>query len=153
LFQEIAMRVSAQPRLYDPEPDSPVLNGTRCARCQTVYCPPLGLGCEVCGATGDALKPAAIAAVGTVHSLAEVHVHPGKPQVPFIIAEVQLDAGPLIRAMLTGDCGPIGIGDTVSALWTVTDTTDRGDDIVEPAFGPAEPNLAPPAPNSSGAAE
>jgi hypothetical protein len=116
-----------------------------------VYCPPLGLGCEVCGATNDALEPATIAAVGTVHSLAEVYVHHGKPQAPFTIAEVQLDAGPLIRAMLTGDGGPIGIGDTVSALWTVTDTTDRGDDIVEPAFSATQPNGVPPVPNSSGA--
>jgi uncharacterized OB-fold protein len=147
--KEVAVRVSAHPRLYDPEPDFPVLNGTRCALCQTVYCPPLCLGCEVCGATDDALEPAAVAAVGTVHSLAEVYVHHGKPPAPFTIAEIQLDAGPLIRAMLTGERGPIGIGDTVSAVWTVTDTTEHGDDVVEPAFAPAQPNVAPPGPNSS----
>jgi uncharacterized OB-fold protein len=146
------VRVSAHPRLYDPEPDFPVLNGTQCARCQTVYFPPLGLGCEVCGATDDALERAVIAAVGTVHSLATVHVHHGQPPAPFTIAEIQLDAGPLIRAMLTGERGPIGIGDTVSALWTVTDTTDRGDDIVEPAFAATQPNGVPPVLNSAGAA-
>jgi hypothetical protein len=144
--------VSAHPRLYDPEPHFPVLNGSRCALCQTVYCPPLGIGCEVCGATEDALEPAAIAAVGTVHSLAEVHVHHGKPPAPFTIAEIQLDAGPLIRAMLTGDRGPIGIGDTVSAIWTVTGRTDDGDDVVEPAFAPTEANVGQPVANSSGAA-
>jgi uncharacterized OB-fold protein len=145
------VRVSAHPRLYDAEPDLPVLNGTRCARCQTVHCPPLGLGCEVCGATDDALERAVIAAVGTVHSLATVHVHHGQPPAPFTIAEIQLDAGPLIRAMLTVDRGPIGIGDAVSAVWTATGTTEGGDDIVEPVFTPAEANVGQPVPNSGGA--
>jgi uncharacterized OB-fold protein len=91
-----------------------------------------------------------IAAVGTVHSLATVHVHHGRLPAPFTIAEIRLGAGPLIRAMLTGDRGPVGIGDTVSAVWTATDTTDGGDDIVEPAFAAAA-NVGQPVANSSGA--
>lgn len=140
------MRVSAHPRLYDTELDVPVFKGTRCVRCQTVYFPPLAIGCEVCGATDDDLEPTVIAASGIVHSLAEVHMHHGTPAAPFTIAEVLLDAGPLIRAML-GPGLQIGIGDTVSAVWIVTHSNDAGDDVVEPAFAPT-----PPEPGRSAAA-
>jgi uncharacterized protein len=132
------VRVPAHPRLYDAQPDVPVLNGTRCRRCRTAYFPPMDIGCEVCGATDDDLQPTLLAAAGVVHSLAEVHVHQGTTVTPFTIAEVLLAAGPLIRAMLAPGCR-VGIGDSVSAVWSVAHRDDAGDDVVEPVFAPAPP--------------
>ncbi|MCD0453049.1 zinc ribbon domain-containing protein [Actinocorallia sp. API 0066] len=134
------MRIAAHPGLYDPAAPTPVLSGTRCARCRHVYFPPLGIGCEVCGADEEHLTPVPIDAVGAVHSRARVHRHLGAPLAPFTIAEIRLDAGPLIRGTLAGD-GP-RIGDRVHAVWAVTDTRDDGAETVEPVFTTTAPNGA-----------
>jgi uncharacterized OB-fold protein len=99
-----------------------------------VYFPPLTIGCEACGATAEYLIPIPVAASGTVHSLAQVHLHRGQPPVPFTIAEIRLEDGPLIRGTLGGDADRIRIGDAVSAIWAVISTQDDGDEVVEPAF-------------------
>jgi hypothetical protein len=98
-----------------------------------VYFPPLAIGCEACGAPEQQLRPIPVAAHGTIHSLAEVHLHQGKSPVPFTITEIQLDDGPLIRALLARDEHQARIGDTVSAVWAVTEGQD-GDELVEPVF-------------------
>jgi uncharacterized OB-fold protein len=99
-----------------------------------VYFPPLAIGCEACGATAEYLTPIPVEASGTVHSLAQVHVHRGQPPAPFTIAEIRLDDGPLIRGTLGGDADRIRIGDAVSAIWAVISTQDDGDEVIEPAF-------------------
>ncbi|MEU9210987.1 zinc ribbon domain-containing protein [Streptomyces sp. NPDC048415] len=130
------MRTPAHPGLYDVEADPPILNGTTCSECGRVYFPPLGIGCEACGAAAERLLPIPVAASGTVHSLAQVHLHRGQPPVPFTIAEIRLDDGPLIRGTLGPDADGVGIGDPVSATWAVTATQDDGAQVVEPAFVP-----------------
>ncbi|MBN6040510.1 Zn-ribbon domain-containing OB-fold protein [Amycolatopsis sp. 195334CR] len=79
------------------------LAGTRCARCERVYFPPLAIGCEACGAPEDQLRPMEITARGTIHALARVH-----GEKPCTVAEIQLDDGPLIRAVLSSDRPRIG---------------------------------------------
>ena len=129
------MRTAAHSRLYDPLPDVPVLNGTQCARCARVYFPPIGVGCEICGALAEDLLPTAIAVTGTIHALAEVHMHHGAPETPFAVAEIALDAGPLIRAMVHPESAPLSIGVPVAARWNIVGVDDAGATIVEPAFG------------------
>jgi hypothetical protein len=128
------VRVTAHPRLYDPLPDVPVLNGTRCGRCGRAYFPPIGVGCEICGAPAEDLLPTTVAATGTVHALAQVHLHHGAPETPFTIAEIALDGGPLIRAMVHPESAPLSIGVPVAARWNTVGVDDAGAAIVEPAF-------------------
>jgi uncharacterized protein len=112
-----------------------VLNGVECAQCGRVYFPPVGIGCEICGAPADRLQPTALAAAGIVHAVAEVHLSPAKIETPFTIAEIVLDGGPLIRAMVHPDVTDgLKIGDRVSARWNVIGHDDQGADVVEPAF-------------------
>ncbi|MFI6025929.1 Zn-ribbon domain-containing OB-fold protein [Amycolatopsis magusensis] len=115
------MRAAAHPGLYDPEAEHPTLTGTRCARCERVYFPPLAIGCEACGALEEQLRPCPVAARGRIHAFARVH-----RETPFTIAEIQLDDGPLIRALL--DVPDPRIGDLVHAVWSA----DDGE--VEPVF-------------------
>jgi uncharacterized OB-fold protein len=128
------MRIPAHPGLYSVRERVPVLSGTRCAECGRVYFPPLAIGCEICGAPGERLLPTPVAAGGTVHSLAQVHLHRGEPETPFTIAEIQLDDGPLIRGTLGRGAAEPRIGDVVRAVWAVTRIEDNGDEIVEPVF-------------------
>ena len=140
------MRVAAHPRLYDPLPDVPALNGTRCARCGRAYFPPIGVGCEICGAPPEDLLPTTVAGTGTIHALAQVHLHHGAPETPFTIAEIALDAGPLIRAMVHPESPPLRIGIPVTARWNTVGTDDAGAAIVEPAFTVDQPAAGAPTP-------
>ena len=130
------MRLPAHPGLYRADAEYPVLNGTRCARCGRVAFPPIAIGCDVCGATEDLLEPTTLEARGVLHSIATVHLHHGGPAAPFALAEIQLDSGPLIRAMAS-DTGEVAIGTVVSAVWAITKIDENGDETVEPTFSGA----------------
>ena len=130
------MRLPAHPGLYRADAEYPVLNGTRCARCGRVAFPPIAIGCDVCGATEDLLEPTTLEARGVLHSIATVHRHHGEPAAPFALAEIQLDSGPLIRAMAS-DTGEVAIGTVVSAVWAITKIDENGDETVEPTFSGA----------------
>lgn len=133
------VKVAAQAGLYDITAPTPVLAGTRCGACSAVFFPPVGIGCPVCGATE--LEAMALAAAGTLHSQATVHLHRGKDiDAPFTVGEIALDDGPLVRALLTSDA--LEIGDRVTAEWVVAGTDDDGADKIEPRFGPAERSAA-----------
>jgi len=120
-------------QLYDVDGESPVLLGTRCRSCDSVFFPTLGLGCEVCGSAQ--LEAMAIEPVGTLHSVATVHLHQGHDiEAPFAIGEIQLDAGPLIRATMTDLVPPEQIGARVNARWFTMRIDDDGNDVVEPRF-------------------
>lgn len=125
------MRVAAQPGLYDPSADVPTLAGSRCSSCGGTFFPPIAIGCEICGATEDSLSAIELAATGVVHSFATVHLHAGEMAAPFTIGEIQLAAGPLIRATLEGSAT---IGARVAAVWSITKVDGNGDDVVEPTF-------------------
>jgi uncharacterized OB-fold protein len=128
------MKVAAHPGLYDPNDEMPVLCGTRCEACGSVFFPPLGIGCEVCGAAADRLATAPLAAAGVLHSVAIVHVHMGGAiSAPFAVAEIQLDDGPLIRGMLAEPLELDAIGCRVRAHWFVV-RAEGSNEIVEPRF-------------------
>ena len=128
------MRVAAHNGLYDTAGDRPVLQGTRCASCHTTFFPALPLGCEVCGSTQ--LEPIALEATGVLHSVATVHLYQGHDiEAPFAVGEIQLDAGPLIRATMAEVVERDAIGARVAASWATLRADDDGNDVVEPRFG------------------
>jgi uncharacterized OB-fold protein len=127
------MRKPAHPELYDVT-DPVSFTGTRCRSCGTVFFPPLLIGCEVCGARDDQLDDAQFAARGCIHASAMVHMHRGRgTEAPFTVAEVVLDDGPVVRALMATDAEPV-VGDRVEAAWFVTKIDDEGNEIVEPRF-------------------
>ncbi|MGW4531283.1 zinc ribbon domain-containing protein [Nocardia sp. NPDC004340] len=136
------MRVAVNPRLYDPLPDDPVLLGCECEACGRVYFPPIGLGCEMCGAGEGRLRSRALRAEGVVFAVAEVAVDP-LGAAPFTVAEIVLDEGPLIRALTHPESHAPRIGDRVAARWHVVRRDDA--ELVEPAFAtvPAESEVRP----------
>ncbi|MGO9558824.1 MAG: Zn-ribbon domain-containing OB-fold protein [Acidimicrobiales bacterium] len=128
------MRVAAHPGLYDPAKETPTLTGSRCTACDRVAFPPITIGCDACGA--EDLSTNELEATGTLYSFATVHLHQGDLEAPFSIAEVQLDAGPLIRATMAPDQVTMSIGQRVHAVWRVARAEDNGDEVVEPVFAP-----------------
>ena len=128
------MRVAAEPDLYDPAPDQPALRGTRCETCGRVSFPPMSIGCDACGTPDERLEAIEIPMVGTIHSYTTVHRHFGEPPAPFIVAEVQLAAGPLIRAMGASSSPALAIGDGAHGTWQTVRTDDDGNDVVEPVL-------------------
>ncbi len=126
---------AAQPGLYDPADGTPQLIASTCGECGTVSFPAMTVGCEVCGALETQLANTPIAAAGTLHSVATVHLHRAKDiEAPFTMAEVKLDDGPLIRATLLEVVEVEAIGQRVEAQWVETHTDDEGAAIVEPRF-------------------
>ena len=78
---------------------TPFLKGIRCTACNEVAFPPQHYGCERCGS--GALADIELAAQGVVLGSSQVHIHAQpEPAVPFTVAEVRLDAGPVVRALL-----------------------------------------------------
>ena len=126
------MVVPAQPGLYDAGAALPVLLGTRCGGCGAASFPPAAIGCEVCGSVD--LQATTMAAAGTLHTFATVHLHRGADvKAPFTVAEIVLDDGPVIRALLTSNDG-FAIGDRVVAEWAAVDVGEAGAERVEPRF-------------------
>ncbi len=97
---DIANTQMAKPSLcgWDAR-QTPFLKGVRCMACNEAAFPPQHYGCEHCGHAG--LADVELAAQGVVIASSQVHIHaqPG-PAVPFTVAEVRLDAGPVVRALL-----------------------------------------------------
>ena len=125
------MRKPAHPGLYDVD-DAIALSGTRCRACGTAFFPPLRIGCEVCGAAD--LADVKLAARGSIHGSATVHLHHGRGiEAPFTVAEIVLDDGPVIRALMVTD-GELPVGARVAAKWFVTKVDDDGNEVVEPRF-------------------
>jgi len=82
----------------------PVLAGGRCEDCGYIFFPMQNFGCEKCGSYGPALTEFILEADGTLMSWATVHIHPDKSRpAPFIVGEVKLDAGPVVRALIASD--------------------------------------------------
>jgi uncharacterized OB-fold protein len=120
------------PGLYDPYNPTPALNGTRCEKCKVNYFPPLGMGCERCG--NPDLRSVTLSTNGTVHSAAMVHLHGGKDiDAPFVVVEIALDDGPLIRGLLANNTNDDVIGARVSGQW-MKRVDDDGNVSVEPRF-------------------
>ncbi len=92
-----------KPKLYriEPAPGHPSLRGMHCGICGHVFFPPQNLGCERCGAAGNALQSRQLVGRGTLMARVTVHVH-AKPErpAPFVIGTVHLDDGPIVRTLL-----------------------------------------------------
>jgi len=119
--------------LYDADQEIPALLGSQCAHCSTNFFPPLAVGCERCGHAE--LTPVTLAAAGKVHATATVHLHQGKDiKAPFTVAEIVLDDGPLIRALLTEVTDDDVIGIRAAGEWVCIKQNEDGQDVVEPRF-------------------
>jgi uncharacterized OB-fold protein len=128
------MRTAAHPGLYAPAAQIPLLAGSRCDACGRTAFPPITIGCDVCGAEETSLQAVELEAVGRLYSFATVHLHRGELETPFTIGEIQLEAGPLIRAPMAPDQPDLIIGQQVHAVWHVTSVGDDGVEVVEPVF-------------------
>jgi uncharacterized OB-fold protein len=103
------------PELYARDDNRVVLLGVSCATCGHLGFPRQAYGCEKCGAYGDDLTDVEITTTGRLQSFATVFRHPSKSITPpFIIGEVRLDAGLMVRAtMIETDDGELEVGASV----------------------------------------
>lgn len=77
----------------------PVLKGGQCQSCGYIFYPYQTYGCERCGSTEITCRD--ITPNGRLISWATVYIHPDKRRpAPFTVGEVELDTGPVIRAIL-----------------------------------------------------
>lgn len=77
------------------------LNASRCAACGLVAAPPEPFGCERCGAPVGQLRATTIVSSGHVVASALVHRHARpEPPTPFVVVEVALDDGPMVKSQL-----------------------------------------------------
>jgi uncharacterized protein len=66
-----------------------------------VAVPPEPIGCERCGLPARAFTVSAFPSTGEVTAHAVVHHHAKpEPPTPFVVVEVRLDAGPVVRSRL-----------------------------------------------------
>jgi uncharacterized OB-fold protein len=80
--------------------DGVVLVGVECGSCGAVRVPYQAYGCEVCGAIGSRLRRVELPAAGRLCDAASVFRHPTRT-VPFTLGEIELDAGPVVLALLS----------------------------------------------------
>ncbi|MEQ9640756.1 MAG: zinc ribbon domain-containing protein [Alphaproteobacteria bacterium] len=103
--------------------DPAVLVGRKCVACGRVHFPPQDYGCEGCGAHGDDFPEVEIGGAGRIKGVAALHRHDlaGVPK-PAYIAEIELDDGPALEAILDADDGAgMTAGDRVSAVLVEAD--------------------------------
>jgi uncharacterized protein len=94
------------------------LTASRCPQCGLLAVPPEPFGCERCGTPAVHLAPAAVSSAGDVVGHAVVHEHARpEPPTPFVVVEVRLDDGPVVRSLLR-DAGPgdVELGDRVEGV-------------------------------------
>jgi len=92
-----------------------VLDASRCPRCGLLAVPPEPIGCERCGTPASELAAATVSSAGAVIGHAVVHEHARpEPPTPFVVVEVRLDDGPVVRSLLRDAvAGGVGLGDRV----------------------------------------
>lgn len=127
-----------KPLLYTVPTDAgtpPALLGGRC-RCGHVFFPMQGYGCEKCGATGDALQPAALPATGTLVASSRVLLHARKDrEPPYVVVSVKLDDGPVVRTLLDEDTtDTIAIGTALRGRLMEVARTEAGAPVVDLRF-------------------
>ncbi len=80
-------------------PGFPALLGGRCS-CGHVFFPMQWFGCEKCGRHDSDLSQIKLSGRGMLRAYAQVHLHARpSPRVPFTVLEIELDDGPIIRAL------------------------------------------------------
>ena len=92
------------------------LAASRCPACGLLAVPPEPFGCERCGSPGPDLRPEMISSAGAVVAAAVVHEHARpEPPTPFVVVEVRLDDGPVVRSLLRHAApGDVHVGDRVA---------------------------------------
>ncbi len=96
------------------------LLGVECTSCGAVRVPYQSYGCEVCGATASSLRRVELPAVGRLRDATSVFRHPTRT-VPFMLGEIELEAGPVVLALLSNDEEEWRSGRVVEATSTTPD--------------------------------
>jgi uncharacterized OB-fold protein len=126
-----------KPSLYTVPSDAapPSLLGGRC-RCGYVFFPMQTYGCEKCGATGDALQPAALPATATLVASARVLLHANKSRTaPFVVVSARLDDGPVVRTLLDEDTAEtLPIGAALRGRLVEVSRDEAGEPVVDLRF-------------------
>jgi len=124
----------AHPTLYALRGEVAVLLGQLCDQCGRVGFPRQSYGCEFCGAINGSLCDIDLPATGVLSSFATVHRHHGNDiQAPFVIGQIRLDSGPVIRCTLAApDSESLSIGDRMSGV--IVHCGTPADGIVELRF-------------------
>jgi uncharacterized OB-fold protein len=130
------MSEAAKPSLFRPgNPGEPaVLVGRKCGQCGRLHFPPQDYGCEGCGAHCDDFAEVELAGSGRIKGVAALTRHdlPGVP-TPAWIAEIELDAGPALEALLdAADGAKLSAGDRVTAV--LVEAGDKVDLRFRPAI-------------------
>ncbi len=103
-----------KPEIFRLEEGNLIIMGTKCARCNHRWFPPLYYGCEQCGAHGDELRPCDLSPKGHIYSYTTV---PERDGGVFTLAQVVLDDGPAIRALISEPAPEeLHIGDRVEGF-------------------------------------
>ena len=104
--------------LFEQGDGVPNLKGQRCNNCGHIAFPPNPYGCEVCGMSGDVVTGVRLAGRGRLLAFATTnHANQRDIPVPYTVASIELEDGPVIRALMTGptDDG-LKPGDIVEAV-------------------------------------
>jgi uncharacterized OB-fold protein len=116
----------------------PALLGGRCS-CGHVFFPPQRMGCDVCGAAGDAIEIVELAASGVLKAFATAHrqKRPGGSS-PLVVGAVLLDDGPLVEVVLDADDATgLAVGQRVRGRLVDVGEDDDGRTVVDCFFAPA----------------
>ena len=144
--RDMSERVAKRPTLFTV-PAAPssetVLLGTRCPAGHVSF-PPQRMGCEVCGALGDGIETAELAASGTLTSFAMAHrqQRPGSAS-PLVVGTIVLDAGPAVEVVLdVDDTRELSCGLRVVGHLVPVGEDESGRPIVDCFFSAARPSEA-----------
>jgi uncharacterized OB-fold protein len=101
-------------------------------------------GCERCGKSGNDLQPKTLRARGTLITAAVVHLHADKHRTaPFAIGTVVLEAGPVVRALLSDlALATKALRKTVAGEW-VQVTLEDGTKLLDLRFKSEAKDTAP----------
>ena len=117
--------------------EAPALRGGRCS-CGHVFFPPQQMGCDVCGASGDAIAIVDLTAAGVLQTFATAH-RQTRPDggAPLIVGAVALDDGPVVEVVLdTEDESGLRVGQRVAGRLVEVGEDDDGRAVVDCFFTP-----------------
>ena len=138
----MSRRIARKKTLFTVPPsrdEAPALLGGRCS-CGHVFFPPQRMGCDVCGAAGEAIEISELAASGVLQAFATVHrqTRPGGTS-PLIVGVVALDDGPVVEVVLdAADESALSVGRRVRGRLVDVGEDGAGRTLVDCFFGPVE---------------
>ena len=117
--------------------EAPALRGGRCT-CGHVFFPPQQMGCDVCGASGDAIDIIDLTAAGILQTFATAHrqKRPGGNS-SLVVGAVVLDDGPVVEVVLdVEDERGLRAGQRVGGRLVEVGEDDDGRPVVDCFFAP-----------------